>query len=215
MQKNASTHFRPAWRPSMARASTSLGSEVDENAAWHTTRIKSVTGGDIHRRATHAPGLFQLPAPGRCLDRAQRPARPACRDGRISPGGSAWSHSTNRPSPSRSGILADARWQKPENVAQVVRWTLEGARVYAETGLPDCPAVSKETKRYLHCHRRHRRASASRNSSSSPDPPTIGCPAQTLARNAARPGSSRTPKAAHSLSRDSPGCARIVARGAT
>ena len=146
MQKNASTH--PTGLASLDGPRFLHCSEVDENAAWHTTRIKSVTGGDIIAARLMRRDFFNFRPQGvvwialndlpglRVVSDAFR------RRIRVVP-----FHEVIPKQERDTGF--DARWQKPENVAQVVRWALEGARVYAETGLPDCPAVSKETKRYL------------------------------------------------------------------
>ena len=146
MQKNASTH--PTGLASLDGPRFLHCSEVDENAAWNTTRLKSVTGGDIIAARFMRRDFFNFRPQGvvwialndlpglRVVSDAIR------RRIRVVP-----FHEVIPKQERDTGF--DARWQKPENVAQVVRWALEGARMYAESGLPDCPAVSKVTKRYL------------------------------------------------------------------
>ena len=146
VQKNTSPH--PTGLASLDGPRLLHCSEVDENASWHTTRLKSLTGGDTIAARFMRRNFFNFRPQGVLwIALNDLPSLHVVSDAirrriRVVP-----FHEVIPKQERDTGF--DARWQKPENVAQVVRWMLEGARVYAESGIPECPSVSKVTEGYL------------------------------------------------------------------
>ena len=88
VQKNTSPH--PTGLASLDGPRLLHCSEVDENASWHTTRLKSLTGGDTIAARFMRRNFFNFRPQGVLWIAPQRPAQPACRvrrDPPADPGG--------------------------------------------------------------------------------------------------------------------------------
>ena len=123
-------------------------SEVDENAAWNTTRLKSLAGGDKIAARFMRRDFFQFRPRGvLCIALNDMPSLRTVSDAirrrlRVIP----FHHVIP---PDKRDPKFDRKWRAAAKQAQVVRWAVDGARMYAESGLPECAAVAGVTKTYL------------------------------------------------------------------
>ena len=123
-------------------------SEVNENAAWNTTRLNSLTGGDNMAARFMRRDFFEFRPRGvlwialndmpslRAFSAAMERRLRVIPFHRVIP-------------PDQRDPKFDRKWRASEKQAQVVQWLVEGAKKYASSGLPACAAVAGVTKTYM------------------------------------------------------------------